>query len=104
MIIAILQPCLPLTYTWFFGHSERGSHVERHYPFVYKKRYSMVAALALGEGIIAAHVIEGSFTHDTFYNISTTNPFSQLPMCNPYPALHSMLVMDNACIHHSDEI
>jgi transposase len=25
-------------------------------------------------------------------------------MCNPYPAPRSVLVMDNARIHHSDEI
>jgi transposase len=28
----------------------------------------------------------------------------QLPLCSPFPGPLSVLVMDNACIHHGDEI
>ena len=40
--------------------------MEQHDPFVRKRHLSMVAALALDEGIVAAKVREGSFTMDTF--------------------------------------
>lgn len=78
----------------------------------------MVAALALDEGIVAAKVVKGSFNQDSFLQylrddvvsttlslsfVSSTHP-SQLPVSNPYPGPRSVLVMDNARIHHSDEI
>ncbi|KIK93574.1 hypothetical protein PAXRUDRAFT_48624, partial [Paxillus rubicundulus Ve08.2h10] len=62
--------------------------------------FSLIAALALDEGIIAVSVVEGPFHHDTFYAFLRDD----LLMCNPYPAPQSVLVMDNARIHHSDEI
>lgn len=54
------------TYARLWGRSHVGCRVEQHDPFVRKRRYSMIAALALDEGIIAARVLEGSFRHDTF--------------------------------------
>ena len=55
------------TYTRLWGRAPVGQHVEQHDPFVRKRRYSMIAALALDEGVVAARVLEGSFTHDTFF-------------------------------------
>ena len=43
-----------------------GTCVEQHAPFVCKWHFSMVAALALDEGIVAAKVIEGSFDREWF--------------------------------------
>jgi hypothetical protein len=43
-----------------------GLRAEQHNPFVRGRRLSMVAGLALGEGIIAARVVDGSFTRETF--------------------------------------
>ena len=37
-----------------------------HQPFVRKRRFSMLATLELDKGIIAAQVVEGSFTRDFF--------------------------------------
>ena len=54
------------TYTRLWGRAPVGQRVEQHDPFVRKRRYSMLAGLALDEGIIASRVVEGSFTHDTF--------------------------------------
>lgn len=54
------------SYSRLWGRSARGACVEIHSPFVRKRRLSMLAALALDEGIIAAQVVEGSFTHDIF--------------------------------------
>jgi transposase len=54
------------TYTRLWGRAQVGRRVEHYAPFVRKRRYSMIAALALDEGIVASRVLEGSFTHDTF--------------------------------------
>jgi transposase len=54
------------TYTRLWGRAPVGERVEQHDPFVRKRRYSMLAGLALDEGIIASRVLEGSFTNDTF--------------------------------------
>ena len=54
------------TYTRLWGRAPVGQRAEQHDPFVRKRRYSMLAGLALDEGIIASRVLEGSFTHDTF--------------------------------------
>lgn len=54
------------TYACLWGWSPCGTHVEQHAPFVCKHCLSMVAALALNEGIVAAKVIEGSFNQQAF--------------------------------------
>lgn len=54
------------TYARLWGRSVLGTRVEKHDPFVRKRRLSMVAAMSLDEGIIATRVVEGSFTHQTF--------------------------------------
>ena len=54
------------TYARLWGQPHMGTHVEQHAPFVRKRRFSMVAALALDEGIVAANVIEGSFNRERF--------------------------------------
>jgi len=54
------------TYTRLWGRAPIGKRVEQHDPFVRRCRYSMIAALALDEGIIASRVVEGSLRHDTF--------------------------------------
>ncbi len=48
------------------GRAAIGRRVEQHDPFVRRRRYSMIAALALDQGIVASRVLEGSFRHDTF--------------------------------------
>jgi hypothetical protein len=54
------------TYTRLWGHAPVGQRAEQHAPFVRKRQYSIIASLALDEGIIASRVLEGSFTHETF--------------------------------------
>ncbi|KAG1871475.1 hypothetical protein F4604DRAFT_1495273, partial [Suillus subluteus] len=55
------------TYAWLWGRAPLGECVEQHDPFVCKRHLSMLAAMALDQGIIAARVVEGLFTHQTFY-------------------------------------
>jgi len=54
------------TYARLWGQSGRGEQVEVPQPFVRKRRFSMLASLVLDEGIVAAQVVEGSFTRDLF--------------------------------------
>ena len=49
------------TYARLWGRARSGVCIECHAPFVRKRCFSMVAALALDEGIVAARVVEGSF-------------------------------------------
>jgi len=54
------------TYAHLWGCSKRGSRVEIYQPFVRKRQFSMLATMALDEGIIASQVVEGLFTRDRF--------------------------------------
>jgi hypothetical protein len=55
-----------IRHAWLWGHSEKGTHVEVSQPFVCKCHFSMLAGMALDEGIVAAQVVERSFNHDLF--------------------------------------
>lgn len=84
-----------------WGRALCGERVEKHNPFVWKERFSMLGAMALDEGIIASRVVEGSFTRELFLKFLHDN---LLPCTNPYPAPRSIIVLDNARIHHSKEV
>ncbi|KAF8237529.1 hypothetical protein L208DRAFT_1246912, partial [Tricholoma matsutake] len=89
------------TYAQLWGHSERGTHVEVSQPFVHKHCFSMLAGMVLDEGIVVAQVVEGSFNHDLFLTFLCKD---LLPLTTPYPRPHSVIIMDNAHIHHHDDI
>jgi len=108
------------TYARLWGRAKHGARVEVHQPFVRKRHFSMLAAMELDKGIIAAQVVEGSFTRDLFLRylrddlvyisfpscshllIAATH--TKLPLTTPYPGPRSVLVMDNARIHHHEDI
>ncbi|KAJ7678319.1 hypothetical protein DFH06DRAFT_917350, partial [Mycena polygramma] len=54
------------TYARMWGRSSKGRRVEVYQPFVRKRRFTGIAALALDVGIIASRVIEGSSDRETF--------------------------------------
>ncbi|RXW15147.1 hypothetical protein EST38_g10711 [Candolleomyces aberdarensis] len=83
------------TYARLWGRSPVGERAEQHDLFVRKRRFSMCAAMALDEGI------KGSFTHNSFYEYLRDDV---LPTTTPYPGPWSVLILDNARIHHSEEI
>ncbi len=105
------------TYFRSHGHSKKNTRVEIEGPFIRGRRYSLLPAMDI-DGIFAHKVVEGSFTHDLFYsflrnqvvsgcNLNSVPTFSlcrQLPKSQPFPGPRSVLVMDNARIHHSDAI
>jgi hypothetical protein len=50
-----------------FAQSPKGTPAIVEGPFVQGECYSLLAALALDDGILAAKVVKGSFTHELFY-------------------------------------
>jgi hypothetical protein len=54
------------TYARLWRCAVVGERVKQHGLFVHKLHLSLVAALALDEGIIALKVLEGSFHRDSF--------------------------------------
>lgn len=57
--------------------------------------------LTLHSGFIAWHLGEGTYTRAKFHEAFVTHI---LPHVNPYPLHHSIVVMDNAKIHHYKEL
>jgi len=84
------------TYARLWGRSKRGSRVKIHQPFVRKRRFSMLATMALDEGIIASQVVEGSFTRDLFLQylrddlVGTSLHPKQFLILGPYLLLASL--------------
>jgi transposase len=106
------------TYSRLWGRAETGQRAAAYQPFVRKRRFSLVAGLTV-DGILGSKVVEGSFTQDKFIEFlrdsivsgSNCHPpaqfqskLFQMPLTMPYPGPRSVLIMDNARIHHSDEI
>ncbi|KDQ55614.1 hypothetical protein JAAARDRAFT_91352, partial [Jaapia argillacea MUCL 33604] len=64
------------------------------------KRYSILPILTM-DGIIAYDIIEGLVTSEWFVQFLRDHV---IPLTNPYPGPHSVLVLDNCSIHHSEEV
>lgn len=106
------------TYARIFGRSEIGTRAEVSQPFVRKRRLTGVAALALGKGIIGAKVVEGSLCRESFveflrdsvvchsrcFLVKSPDLTIQMPLTTPYPGPRSVLILDNARIHHGPEV
>ncbi|KAJ7736646.1 hypothetical protein B0H16DRAFT_1254138, partial [Mycena metata] len=78
------------TYAILWGRAPVGERAEANIPFVRKRRFSAICALALDKGIIASRVVESSFDRDTFINYLRND---LLPVMNPYPAPQSVLLL-----------
>jgi DDE superfamily endonuclease len=72
-------------------------------PYVYQsikrtERWSLLPVYT-SDGFFSWEIIQGSYTTESF-NAFVENKV--LPYCNPYPGPRSILVMDNAKIHHNE--
>jgi hypothetical protein len=76
-----------------------GTRARRHDYFIRGQRYSMLPALSL-DGILHLDVVDRSYTSDLF------NGFIDglIDNMNPFPAPNSVIMMDNASIHKSEEL
>ncbi|KAJ2932941.1 hypothetical protein H1R20_g4170, partial [Candolleomyces eurysporus] len=82
-----------------FAWSPIGTRARRHDYFIRGQRYSILPALSL-DGILHPDVIPRSYTAEIF------NGFIEglLDNMNPFPAPNSVIVMDNASIHKSEDL
>ncbi|KIM56235.1 hypothetical protein SCLCIDRAFT_42119, partial [Scleroderma citrinum Foug A] len=62
--------------------------------------YSIIPVLML-DGIIAYDIVEGPVDTEQFIKFLKDQV---MPFTNPYPGPRSVLIMDNCCIHHGDEV
>ncbi|KIK29407.1 hypothetical protein PISMIDRAFT_88936 [Pisolithus microcarpus 441] len=88
------------TYARHYGHAPCGRRAQLRDVFVRGTRYSLCAALTT-EGYIASHVIEGTYDTQQFYDFIAEEV---LPQMNPFPAEHSVLILDNCRIHRNDAL
>ena len=84
------------------GYSLCGVPAKCHKPLVRGSRVSAIAAMSI-EGIIDVKVSQGTNNGDTFYNFVET---ILLPHLQPFDGInsHSIVVMDNCSIHHTQEV
>ena len=102
-----------------YGCSRKGKRAIMKGVFVCGQWFSAEGLLTL-DGMISSTVVEGSMTRALFleyleftvvsgrphFDIQLLNIDSilQMPLCSPFPGNLSVLVMDNARIHHGAEI
>nr|CAG8519384.1 14370_t:CDS:2 [Entrophospora candida] len=83
-----------------YGYSFRNQPINQKVVFICGKRFTILPALTL-EGYIALDIMEGNCTKERFQSFILAQI---LPLMNPYPQKNSVLVMDNAVIHHDDKM
>lgn len=81
-----------------YGYSELNTRAVKKVVFIRGKRYTLLPAFTL-DGIIAIDIIEGSCTKDRFKEFVISQV---LPQMNSFPHERSVLILDNARIHHND--
>ncbi|KAE8225200.1 hypothetical protein CF319_g2020 [Tilletia indica] len=86
--------------TRLFARSARGHHAPLSRPYRRGKRLSCIAGLA-EDGMLAPWSVRGSFNEEKFF---TYLLLELLPEMQPFPLPRSVLVLDNASIHHSRRI
>ncbi|EXX72206.1 hypothetical protein RirG_071490 [Rhizophagus irregularis DAOM 197198w] len=81
-----------------YGYSEINTRAIKKVVFIRGKRYTLLPALSL-DGIIAVDIMEGGCTKEKFKEFVISQV---LPQMNSYPQARSVLILDNARIHHDD--
>ncbi|PKC01482.1 hypothetical protein RhiirA5_261733, partial [Rhizophagus irregularis] len=82
-----------------YGYSLKNIFTTKKNVFVRGIRYTILPALSL-QGIIAVDIMEGNCTKEKFREFVISN----VPQMNAYPNEQSVLVLDNARIHHDDDL
>ena len=98
------------------GRARKGQRAEMQQHFVRGRRLTATSLLTV-EGIATSKVIEGSMTKNLYLEFLEQEVVRmisilslplligmQMPLFTAYPGPLSVLVMDNAWIHHGDEI
>jgi hypothetical protein len=105
---------------WRYGCSPVGNSADLVDPFIHGEQYLLVAAMSI-TGYLATCVVPGSLNSFTFFDFIVddmvcTIQYASLPdlliqpwspkllQMNPYPDNHSVIIMDNCQIHHTDTL
>jgi hypothetical protein len=80
------------------GWAPIGATPHMYLPLKRSERFSILPAYT-SEGFMDWEIIQGSFNTELFNFFIKTKI---LPFCNEYPGPRSILIMDNAPIHHSE--
>ena len=85
-----------------FGYSLQGQPAISHQLLVRGQRVSAIAAISTN-GLLDCYTVAASVTSNEFMDFITS---SLLPILQPFDGVnaHSVVVMDNASIHHVDEV
>ncbi|PPQ82244.1 hypothetical protein CVT24_012928 [Panaeolus cyanescens] len=83
-----------------YGRSRKGCRAPMKGVFVRGRRFSATGLLTI-DGMVTSTVVEGSMTHQSYLGFLE---HSVMPLCAPFPGILSVLVMDNAKIHHGEGI
>jgi len=81
-----------------FGWSYSGKRARVVSAYERGTRYSVLPAIS-HDGILHANIVEGSFNAITFRQFIS----GLLDRMNPFPGINSVILLDNASIHHSRE-
>ena len=79
-----------------YGWAPVGTTPHEYTPVKRSERWSILPVYS-AEGFLAWDIIQGSWTKETFIEFVR---IKVLPLCTPYPGPRSVLVLDNAPIHH----
>lgn len=91
--------CNRLTSNRLKGWAPIGQRARRHDYFVRGQRYSVLPAISL-DGVLHLDILTQSWTSDEFRLFVDI----LLDKMNPYPEKNSVLVLDNASVHHFDDL
>lgn len=81
-----------------YGYSKKGTKAKVARWLASRERTSLLPAYTT-DGVIASITFTGTCNADIFEDFVLE---TVLPLCNPYPAPRSVIVMDNASIHHAE--
>ena len=82
-----------------FGWSPIGKESEVFSTLKRSERWSILPALDV-DGYFACHIFQGSINKERFIDFLS----EVLKHCEPYPGKRSIIIMDNASIHHDDAV
>ncbi|KIK98281.1 hypothetical protein PAXRUDRAFT_134533 [Paxillus rubicundulus Ve08.2h10] len=85
---------------WHCGHSQKGKCAHKKQLFIHGRHISTKALMTL-DGIIGCTTVEGFMMKELFLEWLE---FTVLPKCFVYPGPLSVLMLDNAKIHHGAEV
>ena len=81
------------------GYSIRGKPAVKHKLLVRGEHISVIAAIST-KGLLDVKICRGGVDSDTFYDFINKN---LLPYLCPFDSNHSVVILDNCKIHHSQE-